>query len=73
MVDWLRRKPNASGSEVHADHGSFAAGHDIRDNKFGLDEEETARRLAEAQQPLVAHLAALAERVAREKGVDSRH
>jgi hypothetical protein len=61
MVDWLRRKPNASGDAVRADHGGFAAGRDIRDNKFGLDEEETGRRIAEAQEPLVAHLAALEE------------
>ena len=54
---------------VQADHGSFAAGRDIRDNKFGLDEKETGRRIAAAQEPLVAHLVALAGQVAREKGV----
>src|SRR6266851_4669966 len=64
-------KSDASVGSVRADHGSIAAGRDIRNStiQVGLDEQETVRRIADAQRPLEARLAALADQVARDKGV----
>jgi hypothetical protein len=44
---------------------------DIRDStiKVGLDEQETGRRIAEANRPIAEQLATLADQVARDKGV----
>jgi tetratricopeptide (TPR) repeat protein len=47
---------------------TIAAGHD---SNIGLDEEETGQRISEAQAPLIAQLATLADQIAREKGVPS--
>src|SRR5262249_26772595 len=56
---------------VHADNRSIAAGRDIRANtiQVGLDEQETALRIAEALRPFEEKQAALADQVARDRGV----
>lgn len=61
-----------SSGGVSADRGSVAAGGDIHDSTIsvGLDEEEIARRIADAQQPLTEKLEALTVQVAREKGIE---
>jgi hypothetical protein len=55
MIDPL---PGKSSISIQADGGGLAAGGDIRDNqiKVGLDEKQTGRFIAEAQQPLVDQL-----------------
>jgi tetratricopeptide (TPR) repeat protein len=63
---------DASATSVHADYG-VAAGGDILNNTIqiirGLNEQEVGQRIAEANRPLGEQLAALAEQVARDKGV----
>ena len=72
MLAWFSRwQSDASAGLIHADHGSIAVGRDIRDSaiKVGLDEQETGQRIAEATRPIAEQLAALADQVARDKGV----
>src|SRR6516162_8733436 len=66
MSEWPLGKSKAPGPTVQADRGGIAAGRDIH---LGLDEEEIGRRLAESQEPLLAKFEALAEQVARDKGI----
>jgi hypothetical protein len=55
---------------VTATRGGIAAGHDVSVGiHLGLNEQETARRIAEAHRPLEEKLMALADQVARDKGV----
>ena len=64
--------PRTSKSDaVQADYGGIAAGRDIRDTTIhiGLDEQEVGQRIAEANRPLEVRLAALADQVARDKGI----
>jgi len=72
--DWFgSRKPKTSGSIVHAEHSGVAVGRDVRNStvtvKKGLDEDETGRLVAEALSPFAEKMTALADQVAREKGI----
>jgi tetratricopeptide (TPR) repeat protein len=76
MIGWfhrLFRVPNPSDAKgaVQVVGGGIAAGRDIRDStiRIGVDEKVIERRIAEAQRPLIDQVTALADQVAREKGV----
>jgi phosphoglycolate phosphatase-like HAD superfamily hydrolase len=76
MIGWFHRffgvpNPGVAKGEVKAMGGGIAAGRDIRDStiRIGVDEEVIERRIAEAHRPLIDQVAALADQVAREKGV----
>jgi tetratricopeptide (TPR) repeat protein len=75
--NWLGRvNPNILESIVYADHGGIAVGRDICDStitvKSGLDEGQTGRLVAEALGPFAEKMAALADQVARDKGIPGK-
>jgi tetratricopeptide (TPR) repeat protein len=73
MMRWLRpwTAPERNTSAARADHGSVAAGHDIRDSVIhvGLNEDKVGERIAAEIAPIKAGMAALSDRLAQDKGV----